>query len=57
MRNISCARMACVIEVGIIIAFSLIEVSYNCVLFMSFGVILSAIMLLIAKFIKQEVIL
>lgn len=50
-------RMACVIEVGIIIAFTLVGVSYDYVLFMSFGVILSAIMLLIAKFIKQEVIL
>lgn len=50
-------RMACVIEVGIVIAFSLVGVSYDYVLFMSFGVILSAMMLLIAKFIKQEVIL
>lgn len=51
------ARMVCVIEISIIIALSLIGVSYSFVLFMSFGVILSAIMLLIAKFIRQEVIL
>lgn len=51
------ARMACVIEVGIITAFSLLGISCDYVLFMSFGVILSAIMLLIAKFIRQEVIL
>ena len=50
------ARMICVVEVGIIIAFSLIGISYSYILFMSFGVILSAIMLLIAKFIRQEVI-
>lgn len=51
------ARMVCVIEVGIIIAFSLVGVSCDYVLFMSFGVILSAVMLLIAKSIRQEVIL
>lgn len=50
-------RITCVIEMGIIVAFSLVGISYDYVLFMSFGVILSAIMLLIAKFIKQEVIL
>lgn len=50
------ARMVCVIEVGIIIALSLVGVSYSYVLFMEFGLILSAVMLLIAKFIRQEVI-
>lgn len=48
------ARMICVIEVGIIIAFWLVGVSYSYILFMSFGVILSALMLLIAKFIGQD---
>lgn len=50
------ARMICIIEVAIIIACSLIGIAYGYILFMSFGVILSAIMLLVAKFIRQEVI-
>lgn len=51
------ARMICVIEVSIIIAFTLLGIADSYILFMSFGVILSAVMLLIAKFTRQEVIL
>lgn len=50
------ARMTCMIEIGIIIAFWLIGISYDFILFMSFGLILSALMLLIAKLIRQEVV-
>ena len=41
------ARMICIIEVAIIIICSLIGIAYGYILFMSFGVILSAIMLLV----------
>lgn len=50
------ARMTCMIEIGTIIAFWLIGISYDFILFMSFGLILSAIMLLIAKLVGQEVV-
>lgn len=57
--NISknCARVVAMVELGCIILLFLLGVSYSYILFMSFGLTLSAIMLLLAKILRQEVIL
>ncbi len=57
--NISknCARVVAMIEVSCIGLFFVLRVSYSYILFMSFGLTLSAIMLLLAKILRQEVIL
>lgn len=57
--NISknCARVVAMMELGCIILLFLLGVSYSYILFMSFGLTLSAIMLLLAKILRQEVIL
>ena len=52
-RNI--ARVVAIIEVNCIILLFVLGVSYSYILFMSFGLTLSAIMLLLAKIIRQEV--
>lgn len=57
--NISrnCARVVAVIEVSCIVLLLILEVSYSYILFMSFGLTLSAIMLLLAKILRQEAIM
>ena len=52
-RNI--ARVVAIIEVNCIILLFVLGVSYSYILFMSFGLTLSAIMLLLAKIIRQDV--
>lgn len=49
------ARAAVLIEVSCIIALIFLGMSYSYILFMSYGVILSAFLLLLAKLIEQEV--
>ncbi|MCI9127837.1 MAG: accessory gene regulator B family protein [Eubacterium sp.] len=55
--NISrnCARVVAMMELGCIILLLILKVSYSYILFMSFGLTLSAIMLLLAKILRQEV--
>ncbi len=53
--NRTAARVVCIIESGIIIVLTQLEVSLSYILFMSFGLILSAIMIFVAKIIRQEV--
>lgn len=52
--NISknCARVVAMIEVSCIGLFFVLRVSYSYLLFMSFGLTLSAIMLLLAKILR-----
>lgn len=49
------ARIITLLEVGVIIASHYLRVSRSCILFMSFGVILSAALLAFGKLLKQEV--
>lgn len=53
----NCARVVAMMELGCIILLLLLGVSYSYILFMSFGLTLSAIMLLLAKILRQEVVL
>ena len=57
--NISknCASVVAIMKLGCIILLLLLGLSYSDILFMSFGLTLSAIMLLLAKILRQEVIL
>lgn len=49
------ARIVAIIEVSSIVLLFVLGVSYSYILFMSFGLTLSAIMLLLAKIIRQKV--
>lgn len=57
--NISrnCARVVAMIELSCIVLLLILKGSYSYILFMSYGLTLSAIMLLLAKILRQEVIL
>lgn len=57
--NISkkCARVVAIMELSCVMLLFGLRTSYSYILFMSFGLTLSAIMLLLAKILRQEVIL